>query len=355
MNDQHILPVQPLTPNRRGGRLRTVVAAVVPVAILGAVVAGGLLGRAGGAGGAHASPGPAASAVTNSRAPAFDAPRLPVEIDPVEAFFPTDTLGLPVRSVDETVNWIRSGLMRERVVAVAGWLSIRPPSEACRTEVDRGTDPTALCPRDALLVGTPEPVIDVGTQGEVRRLRPPGPHLHPIAMPGVSLGQQAGRLYRGLASLTPVPVVVVGRIGDVRLPECRLSGRHCGESFTLERLIWVDGEWQDRRTLLTTPALEGPDRSPQARRRTIDEKVPGAGTVLSEILLPRDALAGLDPNADAAVDEAVRGPVWYVRFLLRVAGPGGSYPRDVGWAVLEDATGELVAGSGAVADTDGPG
>jgi hypothetical protein len=342
VNGEHVQPVRSLTPDRRGSRLRTVIAVVAPLALLVVVVGGGVLGRvAGTAGTGRDEPRPSALANAPTRDP--DDP-LPPPIDLVDAGFPTDTLGLTVRTVEETVERIGSRRVRERVVAVAGWLSVRPPSEACPNEVDRGTGPTALCPRETVLVGSPEPVLEIGADGEIGRLRPPGAHLHPVALPGVSIGGLAGRQYRGLArALTPVPVVVIGRIGDERLPECRSGTRHCGEGFALERVVWIDGEWQDQRALQTTLPAEGADPSPETRHRTIDAGVPGAGAVLSEILVPRDALAGVDAGADAAVDPAVSGPVWYVRFLLRVGGPGGTYPRDVGWAVVEDGGGALVA------------
>jgi hypothetical protein len=340
---EHVEPVGSLIPDRRGSRLRTVGAVVAPLALLVVVVAGGILGRVTGSTGVPADQTrPTALADAAARDPDASLPLPPIDL--AEAGFPTDTLGLPIRTVEETVERIDGRRVRERVVAVAGWLSVRPPSETCANEVDRGTGPTALCPRETILVGSPEPVLEIGADGGVGRLRSPGPHLHPVALPGVSIGRLAGRQYRGLARvLTPVPVVVVGRIGDERLPACRSEGRHCGEGFALERVVWIDGEWQDRRALMTTPSAAGADPSPRTRQRTIDAGVPGAGAVLSEILVPRDALAGVDAGADAAVDPAVDGPVWYVRFLLRVGGPGGTFPRDVGWAVVEDTGGALVA------------
>jgi hypothetical protein len=350
MKVDHVEPVQSLTPDRRAG-MRNLLAAAIPVALLVAVVAGGFLGRTGEpAEAAAARPAPSGTTTADGAPPPTSAP----VVDMADAGFPSDAFGMPVRSVEETVRLIEGGLLRESVVAVAGWLTIRPVSDDCRNEYDRGTGPTALCPRETILVASPEPVLGMDGRNDVTRLRPAGPHLHPVALPGVSLRQIAGRQYSGLAtSLVPVPVVIVARVGDPRLPECRPSGRHCGEGLALERLIWADGEWQDRRALLTTPPFEGTDPSPQARRQRIDLAVRGAGTVLSEILVPRDALGGVDATADAAVEDAVDGSVWYVRFLVRVAGPGGNYSRDVGWAVIDDRSGSVVAADPARPPTPG--
>jgi len=352
MHDEHVQPVQSLTPDRRGGRLRAVVAAVAPLALLAVVVSGGFLGRIG----EPEDPRTVLErpAIADDATPPPDRSVLPPPVDLADAGFPTDTLGLPVRSVTDTLERIRGGRLRERVVAVAGWLTIQPPSAACRNEVDRGTGPTALCSRETILVGSPGAVLEVGAGGDTRRLRPVGPHLHAVAPPGVALGQRVGRLYRGLApSRQPRRVVIVGRIEDPRVAECRPSGRHCGEVLALERLVWVDGEWQDRRALVTTPTADGSDAAAVARRRAIEAAAPGAGTLLSEILVPRDALPGVDREAAAAVDDAVEGAVWYTRFLVRVAGPGGSYPRDVGWAVVDDASGTVVAAARSEATATG--
>jgi len=346
MNDEHVQPVQSLTPNRRGNRLRTLVGVLAPVTVLVVVVSGGVLGRTA-AEEIPASPAatePARAATLPAGATPAPAPERGSGLGFAAVGFPPDALGLPVRSVEDTIERIRSGRMRESVVAVAGWLTVQPPSDDCRNEVDRGTGPTALCPRQTILVATPEPVRECCGGGDRESLmRPFAPNLRPVAMPGVSLGPLAGR--RGRAT-PPTPVVVIGRIGDPRLPDCLASGRDCDDGIALERLAWVGGEWLDPRPLVTTPPVDGADPSPEARRRGIDAAVPGAGTVLSEILVPHDALPGVDSVASAAVDDLedeVTGAVWYARFLVRIVGPGGAYPRDVGWAVIDDATGEVVA------------
>jgi len=342
MKVEHVQPVQSLTPHRGAG-LRTALSVTVPIVVLLAVVAGGVLG-----GSTDEVPHRSADAgvIAATAAPSGERTS-PRPVSAILAYdevgFPPDALGLNVRSVGETLERLRAGKMRESVVAVAGWLTVSPPSRECRDEYDRGTGPTSLCPRDTILLDSPEPFLAI-EDGIVSALRSPGAHLHPQAMPGVRIGQLAGRQYRGLArALEPVPVVIVGRIGDPRLPECRPSRRHCGESVSLERLIWIEGEWQERHEAQMTPSATSSNLTSDERRRRIDEAVRGAGTVLSEVLLPPDALPGIDTRAAEEMGDAVTGPVWYVRVLIRVLGPGGNYPRGVGWAVIDDATGTILA------------
>jgi hypothetical protein len=349
MKIDHVEPVRSLTSDRGSG-FRTWLAVALPVAILGVVVVGGVLGR---------SPDRGPGAVTQSTTPAaIDttpaavrnlATRAPLarvdRVDPARydaAGFPADTLGLPVRTVAETLERIRGGSMRESVVAVAGWLTIRPSDGECPID---GPSPAsiALCPRDAILHDSPEPFLAF-QGGAMVRLRSPGIHLHAEAVPGRQVALLAERQYRGLGpTLLPVPVVMVGRVDDPRMAPCGPSERHCGERLSLERLIWVEGAWQERLAVRVDADARDDGLSPRQLRRRIDQAVPGAGVLLGENLVPRGHLATLNPIADVAVDPSFEGLVWYVRVLVRAAGPGGSYPRDVGWAVLDDATGEVLA------------
>jgi hypothetical protein len=348
MKVEHVQPVQSLSPQRHAA-VRTWLAVAIPIVALLVVVAGGLLGRA-----PEARPVPVAIAEASS-APSSAIPsrtRLPdrpsVVVDLAAAGFPSDTLGLPVRSVAATLERIRDGKMRESVVAVAGWLTVGPSDGDCQVDGPSAAS-ISFCPRETILLDSPEPFLAI-VGGDAVRVRSPGGHLHATALPGKQAVLLAGRQYRGLGpSLLPVQVVIVGRVGDPRLPDCRRSERHCGEILSLERVIWVDGEWQERVPVTMASAAEESNLSSEDRRRRIGEAVRGAGTVLSEVLLPRELLAGVDPHADRAAGDAGAGPVWYVRTLIRVSGPGGSYPRDVGWAVLDDATGRVLAADPAFA------
>ena len=247
--------------------------------------------------------------------------------------FPTVALDLPVRSVAATLDRLRGGDARGSALAVAGWLTIRPSDGSCLID---GPSPAsiALCPREAILHDSPDPFLAF-QGGEMVRLRSPGIHLHAVALPGRPVALLAERQYRGLGpTLLPVPVVIVGLVGDPRLPACGPAGRDCEEHLSIERIAWVEGAEPLPQTIRLDPSEPAP--------RT-DAAIPGAGAILSETVVPRDSLGGLDPIADAAVDPAVEGSVRYVRTLT----PGAR----VAWAVVDDASGDVLAADPALLGT----
>ena len=348
MQDAHVEPIQSLSPpGKRRGRRWTAVTVGAPVALLAVVVGAGFAGRLEtvGMGDAAGSPAIAAAAeVEPNGTAAPGASTRPGNQSAAAVWFPETALGLPVLPVDEVVARLRSGALEPGAVAVSGWLTIRPVVAACLLEVATGRRPAALCARETILVASPEPLLDVRGAQDVTRLRPAGPHLHPVALPGVSLRQLGGRQYNGLATaLMPVPVVLVGHVGDARLPECRPSGRHCGERFALERIVWVDGERMASRAQIAAVPATAKMSTTAERRARIGRSVPGARDVLNELLVASDALDLVDPAADAALEGTPTAPVWYVRFLKARATTGAEGRQEVWWAVLDDASGTVVA------------
>jgi hypothetical protein len=330
MDLERVQPVQSLTPDGPS-RARSVLTMALPLVALVAVVLAGVAGRS-----AEDRPDRVAEA-TSPSSPRTSAPR-PTPPEDLAALaaagFPTDTIGLPVRSVGATLERHRGGRAGEGVIAVAGWLTV-PPEPDCALDGDPARE-NLLCRRDTMLVDDPQPVLAVEGD-EVIRLRTPGAHLNPQAMPGISLDAIADHRDRSFGTaLRPVPVIVVGRFGDPRLPACGPSPPPCVDGFAIERLIWVDGDWQLRRPG-RFPGLADVRISGKVLWYIINEAFQHPGVVLSEVLIPRDALKAIDPIADGTVDPEVSGPVWYIRTMIRSA--GGVRPSDVGWAVIEDASG----------------
>ena len=338
MQDAHVEPIRSVSPpGRRRGRRRTALTVVAPVVVLAIVVGAGFAGRietrivesA-------ASPGAPTAAPDASAEPAAPAQ--------AGVIFPEIALGLRVHPVEDVVAGLPAGGLDSVAVAVSGWLTIRPVVPACLAEIVTEQRPAALCERETILVASPEPLLNVRGADDITRLRPAGPHLHPVALPGVSMRQLAGRQYNGLATaLTPAPVVLIGHLGDSRLPDCRPSGRHCGERFALERIVWVDGESLGTRAQVAAVPAATKMSTTTERAARVGRSVPGARAVLSEILVTRDALDLVDRAADAALDRGITGPVWYVRFLRARPGAGSEGGQDIGWAVIDDATGDVVA------------
>jgi hypothetical protein len=353
MDLEHIQPVQSLTPDPRS-RARTLIVAALPVVLLVGLVTAGILGREDDEGpgvglvaAETADPAPAPPSAGPSATPDLAAS------DPSVAGFPTETIGLRVHSVDETLALRDAGKIGSEVVAVSGWLTI-PRLGQCPAIGAAGTAPGAstgdgnlLCQRDTYLVDDGLPLFAIEHREGLVTLRSPGRHLRPQAMPGVELVSLAGRQFMGNSTeLRPRRVVIAGRFGDPRLEECRPLTHTCEEAFAIERLVWVDGQARLRRTV-RYPGLDDLELSRKVRWHIVDAANQHGSIVLSETLVPRSELRALDPTADRAVPADVVGTVWYVRTLLR-SGPYGNPTGSVGWAVIEDATAAVLA-----ADPDG--
>jgi len=343
MDPVHVQPVQSLTPDPRS-RARTVVAVAIPVVLFVAFVAAGVLGRtAAGPGTRFAAvetPDPASGPLATPRTP----DTAPEDPRPTSASIPTATMGLRVRSVGEILDLRAAGEIGREVVAVAGWLTIPAvgdcalPDGVALSVAERDV----LCQRETILADDALPILAVEHRGGLVSLRDPGRHLRPQAIPGVELASVAGRQFMGNSTeLRPRRVVIAGRFGDTRLAECRPPATGCDETFAIERVIWVDGEPQVRRTG-RYPGLAGMQLSGKVRWHIVDGAMQHGAIVLSEMVVPRDELGRFDPDADRVVPDRVRGTVWYVRTLLRTRSYG-SVSGEVGWAVIEDATGFVLA------------
>jgi hypothetical protein len=334
MDLEHVQPVQSLTPHGRS-RTRTRVAATLPVVLLAAVVGLAILGQDGGDDAERAARATGEPPARGTAAP--PSRPAPVPDEPVAGRFPALALDLPVGAVAETIRLRASGEIGDEPIAIGGWLTV-PPSAGC-DEHGHGSD--LVCPRDTILLDEPLQLLTIAG-GDIRLLRAPREELHPQAMPGIPLdpvttAQTAG----GRRVLMPVPVVIVGRYGDPRLRQCPSSSGGCADSFAIERIIWIEGQWWLRRPV-RHPAVADHQLSGKVRWPIVNEAMDRSGVILSELVAPREDLARIDPAADRAVADDVTGAVWYVRALLRPR-TFGEAPEAIGWAVIEDATGRVLA------------
>jgi hypothetical protein len=326
MDLEHVQPVQSLTP-RGQSRARTLATAMLPVVLLGGVIGFGILGQGQGE---PDGPERRADSEESTRPGRSDGPGPsgPAALEGGAAGFPQQALDLPVRSVDETLRLRAGRSIGDEPVAVAGWLTILP-DPVCLAD---GRHSPAVCPRNTVLLAEETPILTYAA-GDLRLTRDVDAELHPQAMPGVPLEAVASvQGANGERVFTPVPVVIVGRFEDPRL----LAG-----GFAIERIIWIDGQWRLRRPV-RHPAVADHQLSGKVRWPIVNEAIDRGGVILSELVAPREDLARIDPAADRAVDEDVRGAVWYVRAMLRPRSFGDT-PREVGWAVIEDATGMVLA------------
>jgi hypothetical protein len=335
MQVEHVEPIRPLRPPRRS-RARSLAAALVPIGLLIVVAGAGVLGRTDDAR-TVVAPDPTASAPPVER----PAPSTPVVVEAAaEPAFPRTAIGIPVRSVADTLERLRTRAIDQELVAVAGFLTVPPNHVACEGLAAATGTPNLLCRRGTMLLDTSEPLM--GVRGdEVVRLRPPGVHLHPQALPGTTLRPLRQRA-AGWDPLRPIPVVLIGRFGDPRLPDCRPAQRHCGESFAIERIIWVDGAWKDRQSE-RAPGVDRGRLPARLSRLITQDSIRDSSVVLSETLLGPEHLALVDPDAATRVDADADGPFWYVRLVVRRSTTDGALLREVGWAVVDDPSGRILA------------
>ena len=106
MDSEHVQPVQSLTPRGRS-RTRTLVAAALPVVLLGAVVGLAILGQDGGDDAERAARATSAPPARATTAPASSGTPEPDEL--VAGQFPALALDLPVGTVAETIRLRASG------------------------------------------------------------------------------------------------------------------------------------------------------------------------------------------------------------------------------------------------------
>ena len=340
MNDEHLQPVQSLTPDERSRARRlavTMVPAIVLIAVIGAAIFGG--GRSSDATAPDAERN---GEVERSAGPMPEPTEAPDVADLRAAGFPTRALGLPVHSVARTLELHEDGEFQDAVVAVAGWLSV-PPDPGCG--VDRIDDRGGLygigtaCRRATTLAGDAEPVVWF-RPGRLPDLRKPDVAIGPIGLPGPSLSGIAAQQVAPDNVILPVRAIVLGRFADPRLEECRKAAASCGSVFAIERVAWVDGSWRLRRPQIYPSEVE-PVPSGQVRWPIVDRSIRRGAIILSETIVARADLAAVDPAADASTPRDV-GTVWYVRALLRPRGLDDSI-GEVGWAVIEDDTAVVLA------------
>lgn len=329
----------------RQGRLRTLGAIAIPVILLAGVVAVGVSGRT------DEAPDPVAEAlvVAPTSAPASTIPAgdAPGRVASADEPFPSQALGLATRSVTSSLEAHRAGSIQDDLVAIGGWLTIRPDRVTCEPGVT-DTQARALCWREGILRTDGEPVLAI-SQGAVHRLGGFGTHLHPVVPAGVSLG----RLDRdtpdaddedSAGALAPSPVVLLGHFDDDREQLCP-EERDCDDRFVVERLVWANGRWQGSSG---TVARIGAERllTTQRSRRIASAALSHSTVLLSQALVSSALMERLDPVAAAATRAAVSvdlDRLWYLRLIVLEPATDGAWTRSVGWVTVDDRTGVVLA------------
>jgi hypothetical protein len=337
----------PAIPRSRGGHARRIASASVPVIGLLAVVAAGVL--TGGADRPNDTAGLAvepAAAAAQARA---DSDRDGLDDRaPRDEAFPTRVLGLPVLDIATARDLRAAGALGDGLIALRGYLTLRPRLTDCLGGPEAPVT-VSLCRRDTILSEDPEPLL-AREDGVARWIGTrPGQHLHPQAMPGVTLPALDASLdaASGVAAtpdgpIRPVASIIIGRFDDPRVAARATGGRHHGEEYALERLVWADGRWQDR-GIARSSGRGGDGLDPRDIRTIIDEHLSTGAVILSQSVVDPTGLA----PAQAATIRALGGaapaasPVWYVRTMIRATGPPSmldavdvAMRRRVAWLVI---------------------
>lgn len=335
----------PAVPRSRGARLRLIASASVPIIGLLTVVTTGVL-----AGGTDGGDTDARRVAMERDAPAAAPERDDVtardDSDLAVAAFPPRVLGLPIRDVSDVAARHAAGLLGDELVAVRGFLTVRPRLRGCLV-ADPGVSKAPLCRRETILSEIADPLLS--WDGGVARWTGArsAAHLHPQALPGVSL---AGLDTLAATSappsgrdgpIAPVPAIVIGRFDDPRLAGGAGSGQHV-EAFSLERLVWAAGRWQDRGIARSVPRRDD-ELDPRDVRAIIDVQLSSGAVILSQSVIGPAMLARIESDAVPALPDPPVRPdlVWYVRTMLRTTRPPSLYgsadvavSRRVAWLVI---------------------
>lgn len=326
----------PVGGDRGHAGTRTRLLVVLPVLVLAMVIGLALVGGDGRVAGtdptdptapddrvAAGTGRPDASAVPTG-SPGTPAPRNPTTPRPSPVRLPGHIVGM---RIDGIATARRDALERrdpDRLVAVAGWLTIAPGDPRCETNW------YLACPRSGRLMATggnadadPDALV-VRTQEGV---------------PLIGLQRQSPQV--GTWTV-PNGAVVIGRFGTDEERECSLPRRDCAPVLTVERLVWLRSTFRARPVAIGPGAIraETPLEAAEASARA---GLPGAGATLLVGVLDRSSLDLLDPAAAAAVsDHPAEAVVWYLRAIVWPDGEGVGDPR-VGWSLVDDRTGQLLA------------
>jgi len=321
--------VQPasLGPSGKPRRVLRIVGLVVPVLLLGGVVAAGVLGPA-------PMPAPSTAPVVAVASPAsFPSASAPSSsVESGVAVFPPTVAGLDVHGVQYTLEARNRGIARG-LVAVAGYLGLDAVPATC---VDGRLGIFGpFCERIAVL--GEDPWFGAANNGPDA----PGFHLHPQFPVGVRMPSQATNVAISPSTATP-SVVIIGRFNDPRARPCEPAGRHCGLELVVEGVAWVDGT-----TYPTTPTLDPlvdvPDDSIATLRgdAALAEAflAPGAYPLLTALVDPT-TIAAIEPRAASAAARLTE-PAW----LLRSLHERGDTSRIYWLIVAEDGSAVMANGS----------
>lgn len=336
-----------------GSRWRTVAVLASPLLAIAIVVSAALAGD----GAVQPDEDVARPSVADITTPTTRPEAIRLAAGRPEPAYPDEVLGLRTRSVAVLRDERRRGEIGTGLVAVRGYLTIRPELEQCLEDVATpGQLGSTACVRHTLLVDDREPMLGWADDETVVRVGDRGrAHLHGWVFPGVSMAAAeayvatapppmggGSALGQGYFLVPNVPVVAIGRFDDPRLDDAPANQRHPDEAFTIERIAWVAGAVQRTPVVRLTDVddAETLDSAVLATlRRAAADALPAQATILGLTVADVATLRSMDASVARVIGDApVAGPVWHARAAVVASGPPGWLADEVpalGWAVVD--------------------
>jgi hypothetical protein len=350
---------RPIETARRG-RLHSLAAVAIPVALLIGIVGVAIAGSADPAPSDRdvaAVASPSVPVVDGTLADAPGASATPAVATPVR--FPSQAFDLATRSVPDTVDALQHGrLLMGEVVAIRGWISFQTDGRGCAPTFGPPHLTDDLCWSSGTLRDDASPAFR-WVDGVAYATGALGIQLDPWIPPGVSrwgiddirVAPAADGSVNGL--IEPVPVIAIGAFHWPRIGDCTV-GPHCSPGLVIERIVWVDGTWRTRPVVQALEPVRAGLDATESRQVALDS-YPGPTIVLSQTLVPSSMLdrlipvVGDGPTVPSGIDR-----LWYLRVMLpapaaRSAMGAAGQPdapgpaRSISWIAIDDATGAILA------------
>jgi hypothetical protein len=256
--------------------------------------------------------------------------------NPSGSAFPTEVAGLPVMTVPQAADLLRSGKFDGRAVAVAGYFAQFMPS--CPPP-DRYIGPLESWCRFVAFADSRDNAQlcqPMGPNG-ISCHQPSGTFLEPFVMSETS-GSAASWLTGG-ATGDPAALVLVGHAGDPRQWDCAAATQaECANAFVVDKLAWAEG----RDVPLTVPQTgdleSGRPLTPSMAPAQVVAAIGLGDGVLTVAAYRAGDIATIDPRFAFAGDNLV----WLARSLAPAdASQGEGMRAETVWLV-DDATGRII-------------
>lgn len=253
-----------------------------------------------------------------------------------DAMFPSEVAGLPVISVANADNLLRSGRLDGQAVAVAGYYDEFLPS----------------CPYPGRYVGPLEGwchfVAFTDTRASARLCQPQGANgiscrqpsgtnLAPFIMSETS--GDARSWLAGGGSGEPAALVLIGHAGDARQWQCTTSTRaECANAFVVDRIAWAEGHDVPPAAPPTGDQTSGMTITPRMTLAQVAAALGLGDDLLTGAAFRAGDVATVDPRWNLAGDNVV----WLVRSLGQPVATDAQATRPETVWLLDDATGTIM-------------